>query len=217
MHLTPSNYLRPRQTREMLRAGRHAYYIGRPLNWQITIDFGWPDAGGEYGPYRRFQVIRKKVWSWWSYLRRQGVVAGAFLDWATWEAPSGNHHVNWLVSVPDHLLPTLERVVESRCRKVMGALMLSDTIHQQEIYNVNGLMFYALKGSEPDYAEKVGIDPEPQGRIWCRRASPSRALGRAARERDWKMQRIVQRPKAGIPKPREAREIIRKGGVVLFP
>lgn len=208
-----SEHIRPRQTREMLRAGRHAYYLGRPLNHQATIDFGWLDAGDELLPYRQMQDIRRRVWSWWAYKRRKGMVVGALVDWLTWEAPNGKHHANWFINVPDELRSELALVIESRCRKVLGNLA-RDTVHQQAIWNTNFAMFYTLKGTEEAYARQIGINPTPQGVIWFRRAYASRALGRAAREHDWNGGQVAERPKANLRPPREVREILRKGGTI---
>jgi hypothetical protein len=91
----------------------------------------------------------------------------------------------------------------------------ADTLHQQAIYNLNGLLPYVVKGTEPGYAEKIGVTPADQGAIWFRRAVPSMSLGRAARERDWVNGRIVNDERArGLPFPREKRVMDRREAVV---
>ncbi|WP_210205237.1 hypothetical protein, partial [Ochrobactrum sp. POC9] len=52
------------------------------------------------------------------------------------------------------------------------------------IYNVNGLLRYILKGSDPNKAGIFEIRHSKQGKIWGRRAVASTCLGKAARERD---------------------------------
>ena len=197
----------------MLRAGRHAYYMGKTLNWQVTIDFGLVEFGDELVPFQLLQDIRKRVWSWWDYKRRLGIVSGPLLDWVTWECPKNQAHANWLIFMPEALWPEFRRAVNDRCRKVLGELD-ADTVDQQEIWNANGLMFYTLKGTQPEYAKKIKIKPSEQGTVWFRRAYSARALGPAARERDWNEGRVTEQPKTSLPKPREVREIIRRGGVL---
>jgi len=208
--LQPSDYIRSRQAREMRRAARHSYRMGRALNWQVTIDYGWQEIGDELKPSRLHRDIRKRVWSWWDYKRKKGEVTGPLYDWTTWEAPNGKHHANWLLFIPDELIEEAETVILNRSEKVLGELS-SDTVHQQPIYNLNGIVDYSLKGTEPEYAEKVDIDHEPQGTIWCRRAVPSRALGRAARDNDWRTGAVVNsNPRSGLIPPRELRVIQRE-------
>jgi hypothetical protein len=179
--------------------------MGRPINWQVVIDFGWPDQGDEFLPSRQFRDIRRRFCSWWDYKRKQGLVAGSICDLAIWEAPGGKHHVNWLLSIPEHALLEAQAVITKRMLKVMGK-QPDDTMHQQAVYNLNGNMLYLLKGTEPDYARKLDIRPEDQGTIWFRRAVPSMSLGRTARERDWAAGRIVNSERTrGLQLPREKR------------
>lgn len=214
MLVSPSRHIRPRQAREVLRAARHSYRTGRTLNWVVTIDFGWPDLGQELQPSRTFRTIRRRVCAWWDYKRKKGLVEGPICDLAVWEAPSGKHHVNWMMHIPEPLRDEAQVVIASRTRKVMGEHP-ADTLHQQAIYNLNGLLPYVVKGTEPGYAEKIGVTPADQGAIWFRRAVPSMSLGRAARERDWVNGRIVNDERArGLPFPREKRVMDRREAVV---
>jgi hypothetical protein len=132
-------------------------------------------------------------------------VTGPFHDTVIWEAPGGQHHANWLLHVPDHLQAEAETVIKNRTRKVLGEHR-ADVLHQQAIFNLNGLVRYLLKGTEPAYADKIDVRAVDQGAVWFRRAVPSMSLGRAARERDWTSGRVVndQRTK-GLPFPREKR------------
>ncbi|MBO0661754.1 hypothetical protein LQ948_04145 [Jiella sp. MQZ9-1] len=184
-----------------------------PLNWNATIDFGWCEAGDELKPASDFQSIRKRVWSWWDYKRKKGLLSGPFLDWVTWEAPNGNHHANWKMHIPEEFHEEITFVIKDRAEKVLGTLEY-DVIQQEKIWNLNGTMFYALKGTEEHYAKDIEIIPKPQGLIWSRRASAARALGPAARERDWANGRIIRAPTKGLPMPAEARAIVRTGGTI---
>ena len=205
MLLAPSHHIRPRQAREILRAARHSFRIGRPLNWHATIDFGWVEQGDELEPSRTMRDIRRRLCSWWDYKKKRGVVQGPICDTVIWEAPNGQHHANWLLHIPDHLKAEVESVIGKRLRKVMGDVP-DDTLHQQPIFNLNGLVAYLLKGTEPNYATKIEIRPVYQGTVWFRRAVPSMSLGRAARERDWLAGQIVNANQTrGLPFPREKR------------
>lgn len=208
--MKPSHHIRSRQALEIRRAIRHSFRINTVLNWQVTIDYGWQEFGSELVPSQQHSNIRKRVWSWWNYKRKKGEVIGKFCDTVIWEAPNGKHHANWLIFCPDILLDELQEVIKNRCQKVLGDQPF-DTIHQQNIYNLNGLIDYLLKGTEEEYAKSVGIEPEYQGEVWCRRAVPSISLGRAARNRDWRTGAVVNTKKTkGLPLPREMRVIKRE-------
>lgn len=206
--MRPSEHIRSRQAREIRRAVRHSYRMDRPLNWQITIDYGWQDEGNELVPSKLHRDIRRRFWSWWDYKRKKGEVTGQIYDTVIWEAPNGKHHANWLIHIPPSHFDEAKTTIENRCEKVLGEFKF-DVLHQQEIYNLNGLTAYLLKGTEPDYAKKVEIRPEYQGIVWCRRAVPSMALGRAARDRDWRAGNVVHTAKAkGVQMPREKRVLM---------
>lgn len=207
MLTAPSCHIRPRQTREVLRAARHSWRIGRPINWEVVIDFGWIEPGSELRPSRQFRDIRKRFCSWWDYRRKKGSVRGSICDLAIWEAPGGKHHVNWLLSIPVHMVPDAQAAIAKILHKVLGD-QPDDTLHQQPIFNLNGKLLYVLKGTEPDYARQLDIRPKDQGAIWFRRAVPSMSLGRAARERDWARGLIVKPERTrGLQLPREKRVI----------
>ncbi|MEL6170594.1 MAG: hypothetical protein AAFR02_01080 [Pseudomonadota bacterium] len=209
--MKPSAHIRPRQAREVRRAARHSYRIGKPLNLHVTIDYGWRENGDELQPSRLHRDIRRRIWSWWDYKRKKGQVTGKFCDLTIWEAPNGKHHAHWLIHIPEELMEEARLAIQDRSRKVLPQVS-HDTVFQQEIENLNGLIDYLLKGTEPEYAKSVGIDPEYQGAIWCRRAVPSMSLGRAARGRDWRTGGVVNTAlKQGLPKPREVREMLREG------
>lgn len=208
--MQPSDYIRPRQAREVRRQARHTYRKGTPLNWYVTIDYGWPEVGDELRPSRLHRDIRKRVWSWWNHKRKKGEVVGPLLDLTVWEAANGKHHANWLIFIPEDLIEEATAKILNRSEKVLGSL-LSDTVHQKKIYNLNGLVDYLLKGTEPGYAESVGIDHKPQGTVWCRRAVPSMALGKTARDADWRAGTIVNKGvRPGLMPPRELRVIQRE-------
>lgn len=161
--------------------------------------------GDEIQPKKLHQAIRKKVRSWWDYKRKKGEVNEPLLDVTIWEAPEGKLHAHWMLQIPLSLLKEAEAVIRSRCEKVLPILQC-DTFHCRKIYNLNGLMAYLLKGTEPEYAKKIDIIPENQGPVWGRRTTSSMALGKSARERDWRLGLVVNHPRTrGLPMPREKR------------
>jgi hypothetical protein len=193
----------------MLRKGRHAFHRGTPINWKVTIVFGYPQAGDELEPQRQFQDIRKRVRDWWDYRRKIGRVEGPFVDWRVVEAPGGKVHVDWQMHIPDDLQEEARQAIEDRCRKVLGGLS-PETIKQQVIYNSNGAMRYALEGTEPEYARQIKIDPKDQGQVWGRRAAGAMCLGAAARARDYETQKVKPKRTPGLPLPREMRALQRQ-------
>jgi len=177
--MQPSVFIRPRQTREMKRAGRYAWKIGRGLNLWVVINFECPE-GDELLPQRQFQAIRKKMRSWLEY--RQGKLnlpRSPITDIRTWEHVGERYHVNWVVHVPDQMIDEFQEKLPKWIEKVMGELK---DCHVQKVYHFNGLLKYILKGTLASHAHRFGIDPSPQGRVWGRRAVAARCLGRAARE-----------------------------------
>lgn len=91
--------------------------------------------------------------------------------------------------------------------KVIGP-QAPDVLHQQAIFNLNGVVRYLLKGTEPQYAEKIEITAQDQGAVWFRRATPSMSLGKTARQRDWTEGHVVNDNRTkGLPFPREKRVI----------
>lgn len=190
--MAPTTHIRPRQTREMKRAARHAWRIGKPLSRWVIINIPQPPTGDELRPQRQFSAIRKKAWSWWNHQRKLGLVSGAFCDWRVWESPNGFLHVNWLVHIPDDLLVAFGQKLVKWVAKIIPDLE-PQALYNGAIFNVNGLLNYTLKGTDPEKAERFGIEPTYQGEIWGRRAVASMSLGKAARERDWKNAAVVNK------------------------
>lgn len=183
-----STFIRPRQTREILRAARHAWRIERELNRWAVITFACPD-GDELRPQRQLREIRKKVWSWLYYKRRSRVV-DPLTDVRVWEHVGDRYHVNWMLHIPEPYIEEFRRKLPVWVKKVLGEVP-EGTLHEDEIWNINGLLKYMLKGTLPSHAHRFGIEPEPQGIVWGRRAVSATCLGRRARERDAASGRIV--------------------------
>lgn len=187
--MKPSQSIRPRQTREIMRAARHAWAIQRDLNHYIVINFPIRD-GDELAPQRDFRKIRTKARSWMYHRRRRRIV-DPLTDVRTWEAASGVEHVNWLIHVPDGLHAEFLAMLPIWIEKVFGVLS-EGTYHVEEIYNLNGVLRYVLKGTQKGHAHRFGIRPVPQGEVWGRRAVASTCLGKAARARDDDAGQIVR-------------------------
>lgn len=187
-----SKAIRPRQTREILRAARHAWAIDRELNFFIVINFPLRD-GDELSPQKDFRKIRTKARSW-MYHRRKSRVVDPLTDVRVWEAKSGIVHVNWMLHVPDGLIAAFLERLPVWIEKTFGVLS-PECYHVTPIYNVNGLLRYALKGTEKGHAHRFGIRHDHQGEVWGRRAVSATCLGRSARERDASSGLIVRTSK----------------------
>lgn len=187
-----SESIKARQTREIKRAVRHAWRIGKPLNKWVVINFPTPPEGYELVPQRVFTTIRKKAWTWWDYHRKKGMVSGSFYDCRVWENPNGFLHVNWLMHVPENLEATFHKKAQEWYLKVITDGKDED-FFIRNVENTNGLLKYLLKGTEAGAAAAFGINHIDQGTVWGRRAVPSMSLGRARREKDWKGNAVIEK------------------------
>lgn len=204
--MRPSNNIRDRQTREIRRAGRYARLIEKDLTRWVVTDFGKMVVGDEGLQAKQHRLIRRKALSWWAHKRSKGLVSGSFVDLLTWENPNGRIHSNWLVHIPINLVDEFRLKLENWHKKVLPNYQ-NDTLDEQEIWNLNGLLSYILKGANPDYAKATDIRPVPQGTIWGRRAFAAMALGKTARKRSVVENGLVQPKIKGLPLPKEAREL----------
>lgn len=178
--MKPSTTIRSRQTREILRAGRHSWKIERDLNQYVVINFT-PVEGDELRPQKLFREIRRKVQSWLYYKRRIRFV-DPLTDVRVWENASGLLHVNWALHIPPWLQNEFSQKLPIWITSVIGSVASMGGYAAREIYNLNGLLRYMLKGTQQP--EAFGIRPSKQGEVWGRRAAASNCLGKAARERD---------------------------------
>jgi hypothetical protein len=180
--MKPSTSIRPRQTREILRAGRHAWRLERGFNRFVVITFHCP-LNDELKPHRQFRAIRTKAASWLYYKRRERFM-DPLTDVRTWEHVGDRYHVNWALHVPSGYEAEFEEKLPIWIEKVLGAEMADETYQVREVYHLNGLLKYMLKGTQGGHAHRFGIRPTPQGEVWGRRAVAANCLGRAARARD---------------------------------
>jgi len=125
------------------------------------------------------------------YHRRTKRVVDPLTDVRTWESVSGVDHVNWLIHVPYGLTAEFLAMLPVWIEKVFGVLS-EGTYHVVEIYNLNGVLKYILKGTQRGNAHRFGINPVYQGEVWGRRAVASTCLGKAARERDEQAGQVVR-------------------------
>ena len=190
--MRPSQEIRTRQTREIMRAARHAWRLGRPLTRYIVINFPEPAEGDELVPQRTMTAIRNKCRSWWDHKRKAEPSLGALTDVRVWENKHGILHVNWLVRVPEHLEEEFDKKLDRWLGKVVPD-QPAEAVKKTAIYNLNGLLKYVLKGTEQNNADRFGIDPVNQGEVWGRRAAASINLGKVARDRDWQGDSLVHR------------------------
>lgn len=183
--MKPSTSIRPRQTREILRAARHAWRLGRSFNRFVVITFHCP-VGDEMRPQRQFRQIRTKAASWLYYKRRERFM-DPLTDVRTWEHIGDRYHVNWALYVPPGYEDEFEEKLPIWIEKVLGGdhLMPGETYRVREVFHLNGLVRYMLKGTHASYAEHVEIRHSPQGEVWGRRAVAATCLGRTARARDY--------------------------------
>jgi hypothetical protein len=187
----PSAFIRSRQTRELMRAVRHSWRVGRDLNHFVVINLPPPANGDELAPQRTFRAIRTKCRSWWDHASKTMATRAPLTDAWTWENRGGVLHVNWLIHIPTHL----EEAFTLKLAKWIKAVLPPGLVNYLDtpIYNLNGVLAYILKGTDPATAARFGIDPLDQGSVWGRRACASRGLGRAARDRDWLSEAVVRR------------------------
>lgn len=177
--LKPSTTIRSRQTREILRAGRHAWKIERDLNLYVVVNFNAP-AGDELRPQKLFREIRRKVQSWMYYKRRVRFM-DPLTDIRTWENRNGIYHVNWALHVPAEFQDEFRAKLPIWVEKALGYLS-TGCYAVTDVYNINALMRYMLKGTQK--AATFGIKHVPQGEVYGRRAAAATCLGKAARVRD---------------------------------
>lgn len=175
-----STAIRSRQTREILRAGRHAWKIERDLNHYVVINFATIE-GDELRPQKLFREIRRKLQSWLYYKRRTRFV-DPLTDVRVWENAGGLLHVNWAVHIPSWLQDEFLQKLPIWIEAVIGSVAVAGGYAVQDIYNLNGLLRYMLKGTQKP--EAFGIRPSKQGEVWGRRAVASTCLGKTAREKD---------------------------------
>lgn len=135
-------------------------------------------------PQRQFRAIRTKAASWLYYKRRERFM-DPLTDVRTWEHIGDRYHVNWALHVPSGYEPEFEEKLPVWIEKVLGEEMVPDeTYRVQEVYHLNGLLRYMLKGTQQAHAHRFDIRPAPQGAVWGRRAVAATCLGRTARARD---------------------------------
>lgn len=175
-----STSIRSRQTREILRAGRHAWRIERDLNCFVVINFSTRE-GDELRPQRLFREIRRKLQSWLYYKRRTRFT-DPVTDLRVWENKDGLLHVNWAIHVPEWLRAEFLEKLPLWISKALGGRLSDGDYSVQDIYHLNGLLRYILKGTEK--GEAFGIRQAPQGEVWGRRAVAATCLGKVARDRD---------------------------------
>lgn len=180
--MKPSSYIRPRQTREILRAGRHAWRLERGFNRFVVITFHCP-LGDERRPHEQFKVIRTKARSWLYYKRRERFM-DPLTDVRTWEHIGDRYHVNWALYVPPGYEDEFEEKLATWIEKALGHAVPDEDYRVGNVYHVNGLLRYMLKGTLQSHAHRFDIRPTPQGEVWGRRAVAATCLGKAARERD---------------------------------
>lgn len=115
-----------------------------------------------------------------------------FSDCRIWENPNGFLHANWLIHIPENLIEDFQKKLKRWVAKVLPDMDQTTELYDDEIFNVNGLLKYTLKGTDAAKADRFGIRHIDQGTIWGRRAVASMNLGKAARERDWQTGKVVE-------------------------
>lgn len=189
-------FIDKRQFDQLDRSIRFAAEIGRPLNTQITIQFGATSCDAEnVGPAFR-RLIRNYFTPWLRPTR------GSPTDHrpAAWyyfvenvhehaHHPHGTH-VHWVAHVPPGLRPAFEAKLPYWVGRVAG--MVHDTavvIDVRDADRPRGTARYAGKALKPADAKRRGIRPIHQGVVFGRRLSISEAIHTSAINRHREMLR----------------------------
>lgn len=162
----------------------YAKFIGQPLNNFITINLDGGEAGEDAAAI--FEIIRHKYRDWLNYAQKKlgGPVLPPAYAYAL-ECPDGHAHVHWAAHIPEHLQAEFLRKLPTWVGKAQGSVRPYDIdVQRLDPETDKSVAKYMIKGTDPRYVEYLHLDhvAEQQGQVWGRRATPSAAIGRAARK-----------------------------------
>lgn len=179
-------------------ATRFAVTVRKPLNTLVTINFS------ELGVIpkdisRLFQIMIRHRFAPW--LRRTAPNGSAIEPTYVWVVENrGGAAIHWAVYIPPEAKIAFQaKVVEHWATEIAEKRATSpQAVDIRTIYNIVGLKRYMLKGTQPDYAQLIGIRPSDQGEVIGKRSGFSKNLGPAARKRaGYKPRRIAWVSKSG--------------------
>ncbi|MBM9593990.1 hypothetical protein [Roseitranquillus sediminis] len=198
----------------ILHAIDFAKFIDHPLNLYVVIRLGETED-----PALVFQKIHHKCRVWLQRrLQQLGREVLPPLYAFSLENPTQcRPHVNWMVHIPAELHREFQQKLTQWVRKASGSEPGLRDIHISPVdpYTDKRLGNYIVKGTDPRYVDHLHLTKVAclQGLVRGRRASPSRALSRAARaaagfvprrDRDkWKARLgdIAEKPRRLMPPP----------------
>ena len=177
-----SHHIRRHPAVNVHHATRYSEAIGTPLNTFITINFTLlgcePEAA--VATFRKMLAERYAPW-----LRRTAKSVEALSPTYVWAMEAGGGHLacHWLVHVPVTLRGTLEIKLNSWLASLSADGSGQGVVDVRPIYNLIGARRYVLKGTEPVWAQHLGVRAVSQGVVIGKRSGFSRNLGPAARKR----------------------------------
>jgi hypothetical protein len=172
-----------RQAQNFLEAIRYAdvnlVELSRPLNTFATINFGhiacFPEVVSAI-----FETLRDNHFVRWL---RYGTSDLSYYVWVI-ENSGGNTHVHWVLHLPKSLRAAFEIKLTEWLVRVAGTITCRESaINIKPVTNLRGLGRYLLKGIDPRYAARCGVNHVPQGLVYGKRCGISKSLGPASRTR----------------------------------
>jgi hypothetical protein len=181
-----SDHLERRHIEDTCAAAAFAHEIEHPLN--LCIDINWTRTG--LGDDHDGAVLKKLMELSRKWLKRRGVAIFAYIairENPTRPYPCPNAHI--LLHCPWPLIASsqawfLETATRVCWRLDEGAVLFGRVGNgNPTVKAALGKLRYMSKGASPRVAKRLGIAPEPQGRVYGKRVSISQDINRAARQR----------------------------------
>jgi hypothetical protein len=162
-----SQHIHRKVTQNILDAFEFARDQACPFNRYVVINLR-DTANASMAT--RFRAIRHKYRDWLSYKAKRALMPLIPMYVHTFENPNGGHpHVNWVLHVPDALIPEFERKLDKWIAKVQATEGRPFDRHVQAIdERYKYLAKYILKGTDPVFIEHFFLKQVhcPQGTIW---------------------------------------------------
>lgn len=155
--LRTSHHIRGRAASRFFKAAKHSESLVQPMNLFVTLNL----AHTACPPGLVSQAMGDICAKFGRWLRHQSKKAmrdgqpghGPPTYEAVLEAPSGIHHVHWLVYVPSGLEKLFKATLPKWVKKTAGEILIAvGAIHIKPIDRVMGLSRYCMKGVERGHA-----------------------------------------------------------------
>ncbi len=180
-----SDKVERRQIENLREAAIFADTVEHPLNLSIDINWTrtWPGDDPDGQILDRLMELGRK------WLKHRGVAVFAWIEVRespTRPYPCSNAHI--LLHCPRGLIASFEAWFHEAavviCRPEEKAIQFRSVGNGNPTLNaVLGKLKYLSKGTSPRVAKRLGIRPEPQGRVYGKRVSVSQGINRTARQR----------------------------------